>query len=87
MTGKKRALKSNFAKVDAYRLKASDYDDAPELSDEQLKKAAIKRGRPKIENPKEAITLRVSPDTIKRFRAKGDDWRARMAKALEKAKA
>lgn len=79
-------MKSNFAKMDAYKLKASDYDDAPELSDEHWKKAVVKRGRPKIESPKEAITLRVSPDTIKRFRAKGDDWRARMAKALEKAK-
>lgn len=46
--------------------------------------ASIKRsrGRPKVENPKEAVTLRLSPDTIEKFKATGDDWRARMARRL-----
>jgi len=74
--------------------------DNPELTDKQIVKgqsfqavfpelhASIKRarGRPKIENPKAAITLRVSPDTIEKFKATGKDWRTRMAKVLERAK-
>ncbi|WP_315831733.1 BrnA antitoxin family protein [Bradyrhizobium prioriisuperbiae] len=50
--------------------------------------ASIKpsRGRPKVDNPKEAVTLRLSPDTIEKFKAAGDDWRAKMAKTLERAK-
>lgn len=78
---------------------ASDPDN-PELTDAQIAKArpfkdvfpdlhaSIKRsrGRPKVENPKEAVTLRLSPDTVEKFKATGDDWRARMAKALERAK-
>ena len=50
--------------------------------------AGIKRsrGRPKVENPKEAVTLRLSPDTVEKFKATGDNWRAKMAKALERAK-
>lgn len=50
--------------------------------------ASIKRsrGRPKVESPKEAVTLRLSPDTVEKFKAAGDNWRARMAKALERAK-
>lgn len=50
--------------------------------------ASIKRsrGRPKIENPKEAVTLRLSPGTIERFKAAGNDWRAKMAETLERAK-
>lgn len=43
------------------------------------------RGRPRVESPKEAVTLRVHPDTVARFKAKGADWRARMAEALDKA--
>jgi uncharacterized protein (DUF4415 family) len=43
------------------------------------------RGRPRIDNPKEAVTLRVDPDTVAKFKAKGSDWRARMAEALDKA--
>lgn len=74
--------------------------DNPELTDAQIAKArpfkdvfpdlhaSIKRsrGRPKVENPKEAVTLRLSPDTVEKFKAAGDDWRAKMAKALERAK-
>ncbi len=50
--------------------------------------AAIKRsrGRPKVENPKEAVTLRLSATTVDKFKSAGDDWRAMMAKALERAK-
>lgn len=44
------------------------------------------RGRPRIEKPKEAVTLRVDPDTLEKFKARGKDWRARMAKVLDAAK-
>ncbi|MBN8971174.1 MAG: BrnA antitoxin family protein [Rhizobiales bacterium] len=81
------------------KMIASDPDN-PELTDAQIARArpfkdvfpdlhaSIKRsrGRPKSENPREAVTLRLSPDTIEKFKATGDDWRARMAKALERAK-
>ncbi len=50
--------------------------------------AAIQRsrGRPKLTNAKEAVTLRLPPDTVEKFKATGPDWRARRAEALEKAK-
>lgn len=77
---------------------ASD-PDSPELTDEQIAKAkpfaevfpdlakSIKRsrGRPPVKNPKQAVTLRVDPGTLARFKAKGKDWRAKMADALDKA--
>lgn len=43
------------------------------------------RGRPRVDAPKEAVTLRLDPATLAKFKAKGDDWRARMAEVLEKA--
>jgi uncharacterized protein (DUF4415 family) len=51
--------------------------------------ASIKRsrGRPKVDNPKQAVTLRLSPDVVERFKASaGDEWRASMANALKRAK-
>ena len=60
--------------------KARPFAEAfPELA------ASIKRarGRPRVQEPKQAVTLRLSPSTISRFKAKGGGWRARMAKALE----
>lgn len=44
------------------------------------------RGRPKSEAPKAAVTLRLDPSTVARFKAKGKDWRALMAEAIEKAR-
>lgn len=43
------------------------------------------RGRPRVDKPKEAVTLRLDPDTLARFKAKGEDWRTRMAEVLDKA--
>jgi uncharacterized protein (DUF4415 family) len=78
---------------------AEDPDDS-EATDEELAQAkpfrealpelyaAIQRGRgrPKLASAKEAVTLRLPPDTVERFRATGPDWRQRMAEALEKSK-
>ncbi len=79
-----------------------DWDavDSPELTKEELAafrpfaevfpeaSALIKRkaGRPKLDSPKEAITLRLDQTVIDRFKATGPDWRARMAEVLEKTK-
>ncbi len=43
------------------------------------------RGRPKVERPKEAVTLRVDPETLARFKATGKHWRSKMAEVLEAA--
>ncbi|EUC01305.1 Protein of unknown function DUF4415 [Rhizobium sp. CF080] len=43
------------------------------------------RGRPKLETPKVAVTLRLEPDVLEKFKARGKDWRAKMAEELRKA--
>ncbi|MDR6434585.1 uncharacterized protein (DUF4415 family) [Brucella pseudogrignonensis] len=43
------------------------------------------RGRPKVDNPKEAVTLRLDPDVVEKFKANGKNWRANMNDALRKA--
>jgi uncharacterized protein (DUF4415 family) len=50
--------------------------------------ASIKRsrGRPKSDAPRPAVTLRIDPVVVERFKATGPGWRARMAEVLEKAK-
>lgn len=54
----------------------------PELAANMRRSA----GRPKLENAKQPVTLRLSPDTLSKFEALGPDWRARMADVLDKAK-
>jgi uncharacterized protein (DUF4415 family) len=76
-----------------------EVEDNPELTEEELKEmrpfrevfpelaASIDRklGRPKAENPKKAISLRLDQDVIERFKAGGDGWQSRMNEALRKA--
>jgi len=63
--------------------------ELPELSDEMLSRAVLKRagkrvGRPKSENPKIAISIRLPPDVLERWRATGIGWQTRMANVLSK---
>lgn len=80
------------------RMIESDPDN-PEITDEQLKhpmtfeeafpemaeRLKRERGRPKLENAREAVTLRLDPATLEKFKATGPDWRARMSAILDKA--
>ena len=43
------------------------------------------RGRPRLEAAKIAVTLRIEPDVLEKFKHAGVDWRARMTEALRKA--
>jgi uncharacterized protein (DUF4415 family) len=43
------------------------------------------RGRPKSANPKVAVSLRMPPHTLARWRATGPGWQTRMVQALDRA--
>jgi uncharacterized protein (DUF4415 family) len=42
-------------------------------------------GRPKLDNPKQAISLRLEPDVLAKFRATGPGWQRRMNDVLKAA--
>lgn len=42
-------------------------------------------GRPKSENPKIAVSLRLDRDVVEKFRATGAGWQTRMNAALRRA--
>jgi uncharacterized protein (DUF4415 family) len=44
-----------------------------------------RRGRPRGENPKLHIPLRIDADVVDRFKAAGPGWQSRMNEALRKA--
>jgi uncharacterized protein (DUF4415 family) len=43
------------------------------------------RGRPKSDNTRLAISLRLPPDTLARWKATGPGWQTRMAEVLSRA--
>ena len=44
-----------------------------------------KVGRPKLENPKQLVSLRLDKVVLDRFRADGPGWQSRINAALRKA--
>lgn len=45
-------------------------------------KTKAKGGRPKIENPKQQVTLRLAPDVLEHFKRTGPGWQSRMEAVL-----
>lgn len=83
----RHSLKSDLERVDKHRIKKSEYDDLPELSDDMLARAKIsKGGRPPSENPRKQLTLRLPADLIERWKATGPGWQTRMADRLSKVR-
>ncbi len=70
----------------------NDPDDAPKLTqtwakeaDAYLGKTLVRRGRPKLEQTKQHVSLRLDPDVLASFKASGPGWQARINEALRKA--
>ncbi len=77
-----------------------DDDDLPEWTDDQFDRAEFriggklirpadgtltKPGRPKSDNPKRQVTLRLDSEVLSGFRATGPGWQSRINAELRKA--
>jgi len=67
-----------------------DPNDAPELTDEWFEKAdlhhgekLVRRGRPKSAAPTVAVSLRIPPDVLERWKSTGPGWQTRMVASLK----
>ena len=87
-----------LAAAHGYTKEDWDAVDSPDITAEEIAAGPLrfadvfpelarrKAGRPKLESPKSAVTLRLDPATVERFKSAGPDWRAKMAQAIDKAK-
>ena len=81
----RRSLRSNLQQVDAHAIALDEYADLPELTEEMLSRASLKKGgRPVSANPRKPISLRLPAEVIERWRATGPGWQTRMAERLSK---
>jgi uncharacterized protein (DUF4415 family) len=69
-----------------------DSDTPPEITDVWIAEAdlyngekLVRRGRPKLANPRQLLSLRLPVQVIARWKAAGPGWQTRMAEALEKS--
>ena len=78
-----RSLGSDLALVTAHVIQPEEYDELPELTDDMLARGRVnKGGRPKSDNPKKLISIRLPEDVILKWRATGPGWQTRMAEKL-----
>jgi uncharacterized protein (DUF4415 family) len=69
---------------EAFFGQATPKIDDEVVTDSEVKKAFKKRlGRPKTENPKKPISIRLSPEVLTYFRATGKGWQTRINEVLE----
>ena len=80
---------SDLKKVDAYRLTKADYDEIPELTVADAARGRLHVGgkpvgRPALENPKEAVSIRLDADVLAHFKRGGANYQSRINAALRK---
>ena len=86
-TASRRTLKSDLAKVDAHSVRAHEYKELPQLTEQALARAVVnKGGRPLSANPRKLISIRLPIDVIERWKATGPGWQTRMAARLSKSR-
>ena len=81
-----RSLGSDLTKVATHVIQPAEYEELPELTEEMLARGTVnKGGRPRAENPKRLISIRLPEDVITKWRATGPGWQTRMAQKLARA--
>jgi len=83
----RRTLKSDLTKVDTHSIRAHEYKELPELTEQALSRAVVnKGGRPRSANPRKLISIRLPLDVIERWKATGPGWQTRIAARLSKVR-
>ena len=89
MTASKRAsrrsLGSDLARVAAHDIQPNEYEELPELTEDMLARGKVnKGGRPRSENPKKLISIRLPDEVVQKWRATGPGWQTRRAEKLSR---
>jgi uncharacterized protein (DUF4415 family) len=78
-------FKTDWAKFDAHVIQPEEYEEIPELTNEDIARAVIKRaGRPICTNPRVQVTIRVPELILRLWKSSGPGWQTRMTDLLIK---
>jgi uncharacterized protein (DUF4415 family) len=91
MPKNRKPIRSDLKRVDAHRVSRKELKEAPPLTAKQLANAVVRdgdkvvrRGRPPLENPKQAVKLRLDADVLAYFKKRGAGWQTRINDSLRK---
>ena len=68
----------------ATRNAKNDPDNPPLTKQDFARAKIVRRGRRKLDAPKQQVTLRLSPKVLAYYRAKGRGWQTRIDEDLKK---
>jgi uncharacterized protein (DUF4415 family) len=76
----------DLPEITAEMLRRGHFEVAGKRVTHAVGAAAFRKamGRPKLENPKQLLTLRLPPEVIERWRKTGPGWQTRMAERLSR---
>lgn len=86
-----RPIGTDLAALDTHEITPEEYEELPEITDEMIERADFHfggklisrgRGRPKLDRPKQQVTLRLDADVLDGIRATGAGWHGRVNQAL-----
>jgi uncharacterized protein (DUF4415 family) len=91
MPAKKRVLGSDLRKSDRHVVQSHEYDEIPELTEAWFLSAdhrragkLVRRGRPKSEDPKQLVSLRLDADVLRWFKRTGAGYQSRIGDVLRR---
>jgi uncharacterized protein (DUF4415 family) len=94
MSAKSRRIGSNLKKVDAHVVTPAEYAELPEVTADALRRAEYRVGGRLKPHPRRRglqkapkkipLSLRLSPEVVKHFRATGRGWQTRIDEALRR---
>jgi uncharacterized protein (DUF4415 family) len=85
---KSKPLRYGSPDDDIPEMTAADFRRARPIKDAlpTLHEAVLRaRGRPKKDNPKQHVSLRLDPEVVAGFRAQGPGWQSRINEVLVRA--
>lgn len=92
MSEKSKRIFTDLAKLDAHVIQPEEYEDVPELTEEEAARAVlhingvpVKRGRPPLANPKIHLNVRLDADVVARARRPGKGWQTKFNATLRRA--
>ena len=91
MPEKKRTTGSDLKRIDRHVIQPHEYDEIPELTDDFFERAdvyrgnkLIQRGRPKSDDPKQLVSLRLDAEVLRWFKRTGAGYQSRIGDVLRR---
>lgn len=80
------SLQSDLKRVDMHTIDEEEYTELPELTDEMLARAKVRKGGKLFAiGVSKSISVRLPAEVVARWKATGPEWKTRIVELLSQA--